>query len=288
MGSVYRHELGSAFTGLTAYVFSAFLLLFGGIYTMAYNISMRLANFELVLQSISFLFIIIIPVVTMRTLAEERHQKTEQLLYALPLTMTQVVLGKYLALVTQFLLPVAILGLYPPVLKLFGQVPMAAAYASLTGFFFLGAALLAIGLFVSSVTESQSVAAGLCFVVMLLNYFLESLAELVPGTAAASLAAFGVIVILVGFGIYSMTKHAVFSAVVTMLALAGNLLVFAWKSSVFEGLFASVIRELSLFSRFYTFVTGVFDWTAVVYDLTVIALFLVLTVEAMEKRRWSE
>ena len=161
MGSVYRHELGSAFTGLTAYVFSAFLLLFGGIYTMAYNISMRLANFELVLQSISFLFIIIIPVVTMRTLAEERHQKTEQLLYALPLTMTQVVLGKYLALVTQFLLPVAILGLYPPVLKLFGQVPMAAAYASLTGFFFLGAALLAIGLFVSSVTESQSVAAGL-------------------------------------------------------------------------------------------------------------------------------
>ena len=94
MGSVYRHELGSAFTGLTAYVFSAFLLLFGGIYTMAYNISMRLANFELVLQSISFLFIIIIPVVTMRTLAEERHQKTEQLLYALPLTMTQVVLRK--------------------------------------------------------------------------------------------------------------------------------------------------------------------------------------------------
>ena len=76
MGSVYRHELSSAFTGLTAYVFSAFLLLFGGIYTMAYNISMRLANFELVLQSISFLFIIIIPVVTMRTLAEERHQKT--------------------------------------------------------------------------------------------------------------------------------------------------------------------------------------------------------------------
>ena len=140
----------------------------------------------------------------------------------------------------------------------------------------------------SEEVESQSVAAGLCFVVMLLNYFLESLAELVPGTAAASLAAVGVIVILAGFGIYSMTKHAVFSAVVTMLALAGNLLVFAWKSSVFEGLFASVIRELSLFSRFYTFVTGVFDWTAVVYDLTVIALFLVLTVEAMEKRRWSE
>ena len=288
MGSVYRHELSSAFTGLTAYVFSAFLLLFGGIYTMAYNISMRLANFELVLQSISFLFIIIIPVVTMRTLAEERHQKTEQLLYALPLTMTQVVVGKYLALVTQFLLPVAILGLYPLALKLFGQVPMEAAYAALTGFFFLGAALLAIGLFVSSVTESQSVAAGLCFVVVLLSYFLESLAQLVPGTGLASLAAIGVCIALVGVLIYRVTKNGVFAAVLTMLALAGNLLAFAWKSSAFEGLFASVIRTLSLFSRFSVFVTGVLDWTAVVYDLAVVGVFLVLTVQVLEKRRWSE
>lgn len=288
MRAVYLHEVDSAFTNLTAYVFSAFLLLFGGIYTMAYNINMRLANFEYVLQSMSFLFIIIIPVVTMRSLAEERRQKTEQLLYALPLSMAQVVIGKYLALLTQFLLPVAVLGLYPLVLQGFGQVPMAAAFASLTGFFFLGAALLAMGLFISSVTESQSVAAGLCFVVMLLNYFLESLAQLVPGTAIASLAAFAVVIAALGFAVYRWTKHGVFAAVLTMLALAGNLLVYAFHSTAFEGLFASVIEKLSLFSRFYIFITGVFDWTAVVYDLTVIALFLVFTVETMEKRRWSE
>lgn len=288
MRSVYLHETGSAFTNLTAYVFSAFLLLFGGIYTMAYNIHMRMANFAYVLQSMSFLFIIIIPVVTMRCLAQERHQKTEQLLYALPLTMTQVVVGKYLALLTQFLLPIFILGLYPLILRLFGPVPMGEAYASLAGFFFLGAALLAIGLFVSSVTESQSVAAGLCFVVMLLNYFLVSLAQLVPGTAEASLAAFGIAAAALGLGIYGLTKDRVLAAVLSMLALAGNLLVYAWKPQVFEGLFASVIRKLSLFSRFDVFITGVFDWTAVVYDLTIAALFLVLTVEVMEKRRWSE
>ena len=288
MRSVYLHELSSAFTGLTAYVFSAFLLLFGGIYTVAYSLQMGVANFEYVLDSMSFLFILIIPVVTMRTLAEERHQKTEQLLYALPLTMGQVVVGKFLALLCQFLLPVGLLGLYPLVLRLFGQVPMAAAYGSLCGFFFLGAALLAIGLFVSSVTESQSVAAGLCFVVTLLNYFLESLAQLVPGTGLASLAAIGVCIALVGVLIYRVTKNGVFAAVLTMLALAGNLLAFAWKSSAFEGLFASVIRTLSLFSRFSVFVTGVLDWTAVVYDLTVIGVFLVLTVQVLEKRRWSE
>ena len=172
--------------------------------------------------------------------------------------MAQVVMGKYLALLTQFLLPVAVLGLYPLVLQGFGQVPMAAAFASLTGFFFLGAALLAMGLFISSVTESQSVAAGLCFVVMLLNYFLESLAQLVPGTAIASLAAFAVVIAALGFAVYRWTKNGVFAAVLTMLALAGNLLVYAFHSTAFEGLFASVIEKLSLFFRFYIFVFAQF------------------------------
>ena len=98
MKATFLHELGSAFTGLTAYLFSAFLLLFGGIYTLAYSLNMRLANFAYVLQSLSFLYLILVPLATMRAFAEERHQKTDQLLYALPLTMTQVMLGKYLAL----------------------------------------------------------------------------------------------------------------------------------------------------------------------------------------------
>lgn len=288
MKSVYLHEVSSAFTGLMAYVFGAFLLLFGGIYTLAYNLNMHIAEFQYVLQNVSFLFIFIIPVVTMRVWAEERRQKTEQLLYALPLSMTQVVLGKYLALLTQFLVPVAVLSLYPLVLNLFGTVPMGAAYASICGFFFLGAALLAMGTLISCLTESQAVAAGLCFVVMLLNYFLVSLAELVPGTAVASLAAFGILSIVLGALVYWMTKNAVFGAVLGMLALAANLGVYAWKPSVYEGLFASIIRQLSLFSRFSVFVTGVFDWTAIVYDLSVIALLLVVAIQVLEKRRWSE
>ena len=288
MKSVYLHEISSAFTSLTAYVFGAFLLLFGGIYTLAYNLNMHIAEFQYVLQNISFLFIFIIPVVTMRVWAEERRQKTEQLLYALPLSMTQVVLGKYLALVTQFLVPVGVLSLYPLVLRFFGNVPLGAAYASICGFFFLGAALLALGTLISCLTESQLSAAGLCFVAMLLNYFLVSLSDLVPGTAVASLAAFGIVSILLGVLVYAMTKNAVVGAVIGMLALAANLGVYAWKSTVFEGLFASVIRRLSLFSRFSVFVTGVFDWTAIVYDLSFIGVCLVIAIQILEKRRWSE
>lgn len=152
MKAVFRRELSSYFTGLSGYVFGAFLLLFAGIYTMAYNIRAAVSNFEYVLSSMSFIFLVIVPILTMRVFAEEKRQKTDQLLYSLPLTMPEVVMGKYLAMLVMFLIPLCIIGIYPAVLSHFGKVNLAAAYGALVGFFFLGAALLAVGAFISSVT----------------------------------------------------------------------------------------------------------------------------------------
>ena len=192
MRAVFRHELSSYFTGVTGYVFSAFLLLFTGIYTMVYNLQSASVHFEYVLGSMSFVFLIIVPILTMRVLAEERRQKTDQLLYSLPLTMTQVVLGKFAAMLVVFAVPMAVICLYPVVLSAYGNVYLPAAYGAIVGFFFLGMALLAIGMYISSVTESQAVAAGLCFVVMLVNYFLSDLAGFASSTAYSSLAALAV------------------------------------------------------------------------------------------------
>lgn len=288
MKAVFRHELSSYFTGLTGYVFGAFLLLFTGIYTVAYNISSAVANFEYALGSMTFAFIVVVPIITMRVLAEERRQKTDQLLYSLPLSMGQVVLGKYCALLVTLLIPTAILGLYPLLLSSFGNVYLPTAYGALAGFFLLGASLLAIGLFISSVTESQPVAAGLCFVVMLLNYFLTGLAEFVATTAFASYAAFAVVVLLVCGIFYLMTKNGFVTLMLCTLAEAILLVLFLVNGTLFEGLFPQVMAQLSVFEQFYTFVDGVFDVTAVVYFLSVIGLFLYLSVQSMEKRRWSE
>ena len=188
MKAVFRRELSSYFTGLSGYVFGAFLLLFAGIYTMAYNIRAAVSNFEYVLSSMSFIFLVIVPILTMRVFAEEKRQKTDQLLYSLPLTMTEVVMGKYLAMLVMFLIPLCIIGIYPAVLSHFGKVNLAAAYGALVGFFFLGAALLAVGAFISSVTDSQGVAAGLCFAALLVNYFLASLSSFFSSTAFAASA----------------------------------------------------------------------------------------------------
>lgn len=288
MTAVLRHELSSYFTNVTGYVFGAFLLLFAGIYTMVINLQSASPYFEYVLMNMDFIFLIIVPILTMRVIAEERRQKTDQLLYSLPLTMTQVALGKYLAMLVIFLIPVAVIGVYPLVLTAFGAVYLPAAYGALTGFFFLGASLIAIGMFISSLTESQAVAAGLCFVVMLLNYFISSLASYVPSTAFASFLCVAVCILVLGL-IFRLLTRSGFAALVLTIVLEGGLVAaYTFRSADFQDLFPNLMEQLSLFDRFYEFVNGTFDLTAIVYYLTVIAVFVFLTVQSLEKRRWSE
>ena len=288
MTAVFRHELSSCFKSVSGYVFGAFLLLFAGIYTTDINLNAGLTNFEYVLDYMCIIFLIIVPILTMRVVAEERRQRTDQLLYSLPLTMTEVVLGKYGALLVVFLAPMAVIGVYPLILSAFGNVYLPAAYSAWLGFFLLGAALLAIGMFISSLTESQAVAAGLCFVVMLVNYFITSLAGFISTTAFASFASFTVVILALAGIVWFMTRSGLASGVLALVLEAVLLFFYAGDTSAFEGLFPEVMENLSLFDQFYQFVNGVFDLRAVVYLLSVSGLFLFLTVQSLEKRRWSE
>ena len=288
MTAVFRREMGAYFHGVTGYLFMAFVLVFAGIYTMVYNLSGLYANFEYVLDAISFIYLIAVPVLTMRSLAEEKRQRTDQLLYSLPIRLVDVVAGKYLAMLTVLAAPTAVMGLYPLLLSRFGSVYLPTAYASLLAFFLLGAALLAIGLFISSVSESQVGSAVVCLATMLLLFFLPSLASYVPTTPSASLVALMVLAVLVSSVVYRLTRNSLFGMGL-LIVLAGGL--FAWfgaDEAAFAGLFASILDALSVFNRFYPFINGIFDFTSVVYYLSLCGVFLFLAVQALEKRRWSE
>lgn len=287
MIAVYKKELRTSFTGMAAYVFIAFVLVFAGIYTMLYNLSNGYPNFEYVLQSMSIIFLIAIPILTMRSIAEERRQHTDQLLYALPLGMTRIVLGKYLAILTVVAVPCVIMGFYPLLLSQYGQVSFATAFGALIGFFLLSAALAAIGLLISALTENQAVAAGLCFVVMMLLYFMNNLTSFVSDTAAASLAALMIVVLVIAALVLLFTKSTPLAGLVAVIGCGGLLGCFTVASDRFEGLFDKMMESLSVFERFYTFIDGVFDLTGVLYFLSIIAVALFLTVQTMEKRRWS-
>ena len=287
MKAVFKNELGSYFSGLTGYVFCTVLLLFAGVYTYYVSLISTYANYEYVLNYISFIFIAVVPLLTMRIIAEERKQKTDQLLYALPLGMTKIILGKLAAMAVMLAIPTAVICFYPVILSQFGSIYLPAVYSSMVGFYLLGLSLMSIGMFISSLTESPAMASGLCFLVMLLNYYLYTISQNISSDSSSSLIAFTILIVLVALIIRAMTKSN-FIAFCCGSGLEIVLLIFYFlKRSAFSGLFTDFISGLSLYERFYAFSNGIFDITSVVYFITVIALFTFLSIQSMEKRRWS-
>ncbi len=278
MIAVLKHELKNYFHSLTAYLFCAFLLVFVGIGAMMYNIRSAVANFELVLAFVCIGMVVIVPVLTMRVLSEEKKQKTDQLLYSLPLKGTQIIWGKYFSLLVIFMIPMCIVSLYPLVFAQYGEVYLLTSYGSLLAFFMMGAALIAIGTFISSLTENQGFAAGIAIPALLLNYYSVSLAKHVSATAFGSLAALCVGVLLIALVVRHMTQNGKLAygiGIAGVLALAAA---YITDSSRYEGLLAKIMSQVSLFERFYTFVNGVFDVTSIVFYVTVIIFFLFLSV----------
>ena len=287
MIAVLKHELRTYFRSLTAYVFGAFLLLFIGIGSLIYNLQAAVSNFEFVLSFGCLVFVVIVPILTMRVIAEERKQKTDQLLYSLPITTTQVILGKYLALLVVYLIPLAVICLYPLIFSQYGEVYLLTSYGSILAFFVMGAALIALGVFISSLTENQGLAAGIGIAAILLNYYSVSLSEYVSSTGFGSLVALAVIIVAFGFVIRHLTKNETLAWTVTVVLYVALLVTYWVDYSLFEGLLPAIMTQLSLFERFYVFVNGVFDMTGIVYYLTVIVFFLFLSVQSLEKRRYN-
>ncbi len=287
MIAVCKHELSSHFHSLTAYIFSAFLLAFVGIGAMLYNIQSAVANFEYVLSFVCLGFVVIIPILTMKAVAEERRQKTDQLLYSLPITTSQIMIGKYVALLVVYLVPLVVISFYPLIFARFGEVYLLTSYGSMFAFFMMGAAFIAIGMFISSLTDNLGFAAGIAIPVILLNYYSVTLAEYVSSTAIGSAAALIVAAVLLGFVIRYLTRNdklAVGIGAVLSIAVAG---LYVMDSAAFEGLLPDIMKQLSLFERFYKFVNGVFDLTGIVYYVTVTVFFLFLSVQSLEKRRYN-
>ncbi len=287
MTAVLKHELKNYFHSLTAYVFGAGLLLAVGLGALRYNLQAAVSNFEFALSYFSIVLAVIVPILTMRVIAEERKQRTDQLLYALPITTTQVIVGKYLALLTVYLIPLCVIAVYPLIFSRFGDVYLLTSYGSILAFFLMGAALIALGVFISSLTDNQGFAAGIGIAVILLNYYSVSLSEYVSSTVVGSIAALCVLVLALGAVIKYLTKNENLAYAVCFVLIAAIAIVAFMDNTKFEGLLPAVMTKLSLFDRFTGFVNGVFDMTSVVYYASVAVFFLFLSVQSLEKRRYN-
>ena len=287
MIAILKHELRLYFHSLTAYVFGAFLLVMIGVGAMLYNINAAYSNFEYVLSFSSLIFAIIVPILTMRVIAEERKQKTDQLLYSLPLSTTKIIVGKYMALLILYLIPLAVVCMYPLIFSQYGEVYLLTSYGSLLAYFIMGAALIAIGVFVSSLTENQGFAAGIGIAAILFNYFSVSLAEYATATALGSAIVLFALAAGLGWIIYHLTKNSSLGYIVGLVLMAAVVGSYFLVPDKLEGLIPKVMKTLSLFDRFDTFVNGIFDLTAIVYFVSIIVFFLFLSVQSLEKRRYN-
>ena len=287
MIAVLKHELKNYFHSLTAYVFGAGLLLAVGLGALRYNLQAAVSNFEFALSYFSIVLAVIVPILTMRVIAEERKQRTDQLLYALPITTTQVIVGKYLALLAVYLIPLCVIAVYPLIFSRFGDVYLLTSYGSILAFFLMGAALIALGVFISSLTDNQGFAAGIGIAVILLNYYSVSLSEYVSSTVFGSVAALCVLILALGAVIKYLTKNENLAYAVCFVLIAAIAIVAFMDNTKFEGLLPAVMTKLSLFDRFTGFVNGVFDMTSVVYYASVAVFFLFLSVQSLEKRRYN-
>lgn len=236
MFAIYKRELKSYFRSFIGFLFIAVTLFFLGLYFSVYNLINGYPYFAYVVSGVAFLFLISVPILTMRVLAEEKRSKTDQLILTAPVSVTSIVMGKFLALLTIFLIPVLIICFYPLIMSHYGTVPMGEAYLAILAYFLYGMTAIAIGLFISSITESQVIAAVLGFAVLFLGYMMTAICSVISST--------------------------------------GNLL-------------TKILGCFDLYTHFGELLNGTLNLTGIVYYLSVTALALFLTVQSIQKRRYS-
>ena len=266
MSTICKKEIRAYLTSMSGYVFIAFMLLVTGIYFTAYHMNMAYPIFGYTLSAVNFIFLIVTPILTMRALAEEQRQKTDQLLLTSPLSVTDIVVGKFLGMVTIFAIPV---------------------YTAILGFFLLGCSNIAIGLFLSSLTESPVIAAVITFGALFICYMMNSLTSILSQTAATSFMIIAVLILGVAVVIYSVVKNTFLAVIIGIVGEGVLAAIYFLKSTLLEGAIQKILSVFDLSSHFDDFTNGILDVSNVVYYLTVIGLFLFFTVQSIQKRRWS-
>ena len=288
MLAIYKRELKSYFHSMTGCVFIAFLVMFTGIYFMAYNLNAGYPYFSYTLSGSLIVFLIGIPLLTMRSFSEERKTKTDQLLLTAPVSLTKVVLGKYFAMVTVLAVPNVIFCLFPLLIKLQGTAYLLVDYSSIAVFFLLGCVYLAIGMFMSSLTESQIIAFISTFGILLLLYLWDGILAFLPSSALSGMIGILLILTLIVVYIYHMTKNWMLAAGIEAVGIVTALIVYFVKSSLYENLLTKLLGRLALADVFMNISSSnIVDVSGLLLYVSILIIFVFLTIQTIQKRRWS-
>ena len=288
MIAIYKRELRAYFNSMIGWVFTAAMLILVGIYFMVFNMYQGYIYFSYALASASNMLMLLVPILTMRSMSEERASRTDQLLLTSPVSVGGIVLGKFLATLTVFAIPLVLLSVCPLIIRSNGSSALLADYCTMFAFLMLGGVLISLGMLISSLTESQLISAVATFAALLLIFLWDGLVSLLPDSASGSLMSMTILLGLICLALQALSNNWIVVAGTALVG--GGAMAGLWfhDSTLYENLLPNTLAKFSLLPHFQAFANDhVFDLPGVLLYLSLTALLLFLSVQVIQKRRWS-
>lgn len=287
MTAIFKREFKSCFIGMIGWVIAAVSLFFLGLYFTNRNLLYASSDFASVLYTMTMILLFLLPAISMRSFAEERKNKTDQLLLTSPVSIPAIVAGKFLAELAVFALPLAAAVVMPLLLQAFGTVSLVAAYSALLGYLLLGGACLAVGTWISALTENQILAYLATFGALLVAYLMNGIQTMFTTGNLLAFIVFMIVLLVASVLVGVICKRLAAGAVVFCAGAVVLFVLFQLRPAWLLTAFNAVLSALALFEPFKDIVGGMFSIPAIVYYLSVMGLFLFLTGQALARRRWN-
>lgn len=285
LGKEFKHYFKSPI----GYVFMGFVfVVFGILFTV--NLFYQNSDYSQVVGSqITIMFVLFFgtPLITMKLLAEEKNKKTDQLIITSPINITDFILGKYFAASGLFLLTIILTMIQPLILSIFGEIPIPKIIGSYIGFMLLGCSLIAMGLFISALSSSQMIAAVVTYIVFLAILFSDTIILTLPKDRLSSILFASLLVIIITLLVYFIVKNIVITITITAIGIAIIVMIYIVNPIFYDGFMINFFGYFSLLARFKTFTMGILDLGSIIYYISISIIFVFLSVQVIEKRRWS-
>ncbi len=292
MNAIFRRETLSYFTSPIGYIFLAAFYAFSAFSFTNNSLRYGTTNMDGLFQQLMIILIVLIPILTMRTLSEEKKNKTDQCLLTAPVSLGGIVAGKFLAAFMIYLMGIAITVVYAVVVSAFAAPDWAVIIGNITGLALVGAAFIAVGIFCSSLTENQVVSAVVSFIALIALYMLSTIGEVIPSDFISSLMPdVGAVwrTVIVEAVVIGLTALCFF-----LFGKKSGVIIIGFIAMLVLGLFAAkgdlvpvILGKLSFWERYTGFTYGLFDLSNALYFISAAGVFLFLTVRVLEKRRWA-
>lgn len=287
MTAIFKREFRSYFTGMVGYAVAAVSLFFLGLYFTNRNLLYQSSDFSGVLYTTTLILLFLLPAVSMRSFAEERRARTDQLLLTSPVSIPAIVAGKFLAQLAVFCVPLTAAAVMPLILTAFGKVSLISAYAALLGYILLGGACLAVGTFISCLTENQIVAYLATFVVLLIAYLMNGIKTMFTSGNILAFVVFALVLLAASAAVGVVCKNILAGGAVLVVGAAALFALFILRPAWLLSAFDAVLTALALFAPYAEIIGGSFSLPVILYYLSIIGVFLFFTGQTLERRRWN-